>query len=193
MSHSSWIPKINVAVQLYSTNVHKIWLCSYITDQSPKINTKLVFQYDLCSSISIDYGDKKNMKRIQKKYILREITESHTENTKKWTTEGLSLKKYICSRDWSLEQSLHRMTWYENVLRYLVENKNVPENGNTTFPHIVTCWFIDMIGMWEILDQCSFLLYLSSNNGQLQMISRLRESGRLSSVNDLSFWNSQSQ
>jgi len=63
---------------------------------------------------------------------------------------------------------------------------NIPETGTQLVYNIVMYWFISMTGMWAILDQCSFLLYLSSNNVHLQMWSSLRESGRLSSGNDSS-------
>jgi len=51
--------------------------------------------------------------------------------------------------------------------------------------HIVTWSFICMTGICAMLDQCSFILYLSSNNGQDPMTSLLKESGKLCSGNEL--------
>jgi len=84
-----------------------------------------------------------------------------------------------CEHKWT-HTEYYKLIWNSEV------KENRTWNGNTTCLHIVTCMFIIMTGMWEILDQNSFLLYLSSNNGQNSIVSSLREEGRLSSGNDSS-------
>lgn len=81
------------------------------------------------------------------------------------------MRKYFFSRDVNKKR-----TWNENAafLSYY------------TMAHIVTWPSISMTWILAILDQCSFLLYLSSDTGHRQMTSRLRELGRLSSGNDSS-------